>query len=357
MQKTAVRKIRKWVLMILATAVAITGILVGTAYLLIIKPLHKDALVGEADRRSIIDSATPDFRVGTNGTFTIAQVTDTHLYNGSGKTDTHTLENLKKKLQELKPDFVVASGDILDGYNPYFRVNLQEAADQFASVMEDLGLYWAYIPGNNDGEYLNSARDAAAYFSKYAHCIVANEENLTGATHYSVDWKDADGETVHSLVFVDSLARDAQNNYDYIHDDQVQWLAKTLAAKKSAAPDAKVSVFFHMNTPAMVDAARDGNAYQEGYAPIPESLRNNISKNAAADAAIVEAGNVGLVAIGHIHPNENWCSFYNNLYYHIARPSGYEVSDEPGVTLIIVDTRQQDVRQMYTFTDNLYPVD
>jgi len=347
---------------ILITALALVLVVGGIAgYLFLAKPFAKGDISGAADTVSITDRAIPYLPVDENGDFVLLQITDTHLYNATGKKDSRTLEELRKLVQAQQPDLVVATGDIFDGINPYLFWNKRAAVEALAELFEEENQYWAYVPGNNDGEYLGSARDVAAALSAYPRCILANEEGLTGATQFSMDIQTMAGETayekagktVHSLIFMDSLARQEKNRskYDFMKADQAAWLAKTLDEKKLSNPNMKVSLFFHMPTPAMNAAQEQGEAYQEGYAPITDLWP--APPNEAVDEVITKAGNVGLVAIGHVHPPESWCSYYNQTYYHIARASGYEGAKEPGATRIIIHTAAADTRSMYDFEEIL----
>jgi len=337
----------KWVSLSLAALLLALSLLAVT---IVFRPFQLHHLQGTAQEVSVAGLAVPSFSMQENGDFRLIQVNDTHLYNGSGKTDSKTLADLRAVLEKEKPALVIANGDILDGINYYLHNNKRRAAEAFAQLMEDLGIYWAYVPGNNDGETLGSERDVTAFFSQYPHCIVANEKDLTGATQFSIPLTDAEDETVHTLILLDSLARDAKRQYDYIKDDQLAWLKRTLDAQNGRP----VSLFFHMDTPGFLTARDGGVLYQEGYAPIAPGMYSGIPKNTAVDAVIAEAKNIGLVSIGHIHPDSNWCNFFEGRYYHVARAAGYEVTPQPGVTAITIHTAQSDSRAMYDFEDILY---
>ncbi|MDR1927146.1 MAG: metallophosphoesterase [Oscillospiraceae bacterium] len=330
----------------------------GTAGLLVFKkPFHNGDLTGEGRWKSIVGRVIPAFFLDENAAFDILQLTDTHLVGNTGK-DQKTMQGLREMLTPLAPrlELVVVTGDMLDGFNRYIFVDKRAALERIAGLFEELGLYWAYVPGNNDGEYLGSAADVAAALSGYAHCIIANEEGLTGATQYAIPLRNAAGKTVHTLVFMDSLARDPETHYityDHFKPDQAAWLDKTLANFKAEAPNGKATLFFHMNTPAMLRAAREGSPAQEGYAPIPESFTYTIEKNAPMDDVIAKNGNVGLVSIGHIHPERSWCSALDGVLYQIARPAGYEASQQPGAVLITVEPAAPE-GALYHFEEMLY---
>ncbi len=308
-------------------------------------------ITGYGDTVSIVGRAVPTFTVAETGDFTVLQFTDTHFISGSTKKDEKTLAAMRAQIDAKKPDLVVISGDMVEGKNASLSYNKQAVLETVGAMFEEMQQYWAYVPGNNDGEVSGSTADVTAFLAQYKYCIESNAENLTGVTQYAVDLYDANQNLVHSLLFMDSLARDADNNYDYMKADQVQWAKDTISAKKAENPNVTVSVFFHMNTPNFANAGKSGTAYSVDCAPIPADFYEGIDGNAPLDAVFQEAGCVGLVSIGHIHPDTNYCSFYKNTYYQVVRSSGFSVADAPGCALITIHTAASSVQDMYDFED------
>lgn len=309
---------------------------------------------GYANNKSIVGRDIPALSVADDGSFSILQFSDTHLINGSTKKDVKTLEAIKTQLDEEKPDLVVVSGDMIEGKNKNKKYNKKAGLEAIASLFEESKQYWAYVPGNNDGELMGTSEDVAAFLSQYSYCILADEENLTGAVQYTVDLTDKDGKTVHCLAFMDSLARDEENHYDYMKADQVEWAKKIIDEKKAAHPEIKFSFFFHMNTPNFAVSGKNGKPYKDGYAPVPNDFYEGIDGNAALDKVFSDSECVGLVSIGHIHPENNYCSFLNGTYYHIVRSAGYNVSKEPGCVKITVRTAEKNTSDMYEFSEIIF---
>ncbi|MCH5192093.1 MAG: metallophosphoesterase [Oscillospiraceae bacterium] len=314
----------------------------------------KGDITGFAAENSIIGREVPLFTVDENGDFTVLQFSDTHLISGSTSKDTKTLESIKSQIESINPDLVVISGDMIEGNNIKIKYNKETALQTIAEMFENFDQYWAYVPGNNDGEMNGSTDDVAAYLAQYDHCILSNVENVTGATHYTVDLLDSSDRTVHSLIFMDSLARDDNNNYDYMKDDQVDWAKNILEEKKSENPDMKVSFFFHMNTPNFANSGKTGEPYSADYAPIPNDFYDGIAGNTAIDGIMTGSGCVGLVSIGHVHPKTNYCSFMNGTYYHAVRPAGYSKSKKPGGVEITIHTSASSTRDMYDFSEIVF---
>lgn len=201
-------------------------------------------ITGYGDTVSIVGRAVPTFTVAENGDFTVLQFTDTHFISGSTKKDEKTLAAMRAQIEAQKPDLVVISGDMVEGKNSSLSYNKQAVLETVGAMFEELQQYWAYVPGNNDGEVSGSTADVTAFLAQYKYCIESNAENLTGVTQYAVDLYDANHNLVHSLLFMDSLARDADNNYDYMKADQVQWAKDTLTAKKQKTRMSPSAYFF-----------------------------------------------------------------------------------------------------------------
>ena len=89
--------------------------------------LNKGDITGRSDLISVDDRDLPDFEVGADGIFTVLQITDTHFFNGIWYKDTKTLFAIKEQIIALKPDLVIATGDIFDGYNDNIFYNKYSA--------------------------------------------------------------------------------------------------------------------------------------------------------------------------------------------------------------------------------------
>jgi len=321
------------------------------------KTFHRGDLTGTADKFSIVGREVPALPVRDSGNFVILQFTDTHLISTKGK-DAKTLAAMEEQLLSIDPDLVVITGDMLEGVNKKLVVDKRGALCAVADIFERHGQYWAYVPGNNDCEYLGSSADVAAFLGQtYPHCLLSNAKDVSGATHFIVPVEDAEGETVHALVFMDSLARDPETNYltyDCMKKNQADWLRFQLQRLKEEAPLAKASVFFHMNTPAFTQAKNEGEPYADKYAMLDFPDSWTIRGNETVDRAIHDAGSVGLVSIGHLHPHGNACAFLDGRYYHVTRASGYQAARRPGAAVITIHTYDGSPRRLYDFEEVVF---
>ncbi|MCM1545248.1 MAG: metallophosphoesterase, partial [Ruminococcus sp.] len=288
----------------------------------------------------------PDFYVDENGDFTVLQFSDTHFTTGLSYSDISVLGKMEEQIKTYNPDLVVVSGDMInDGDIGAF--NKQYVLDTVSELFESLGQYWAYIPGNNDGLNYGTSEDVTAYLSQYEHCLAADEKDVSGGAQYSIDIKDADQKLIHSFVFLDTMDYDDEDDvhvYGYVHEDQVKWCEIEIAEKQRENKDVKISVFVHENTPNFAKAAIDGEAYKEGYSPLNEMPEKyDIPKNQPLDDVFEKAGCVGLISMGHSHPKECKCSFYDGTYYHVTPQT------KVASTLITIHTEADNTRAMYDF--------
>ncbi len=286
----------------------------------------------------------PALSTDENGDFTVLQISDTHFTTGLSYNDVAVMNNIEAQIAELKPDLAVLSGDILDG-GEAGAYNKQYVLDTLGNLFESLGQYWAYIPGNNDGLTYGTSADVTAYLTQFEHCLCADVKEISGGAQYSIDIE-TDGEVVHSLIFLDTMDYDNEDDvhiYGYVHEDQVKWCEEEINSKLTKYGDIGMSVFIHENTPNFAKAALYGEAYAEGYSTLDEVAEMyDIPKNAPLDVIFQNAG-VGLVSMGHVHPSECKCSFYEDAYYHITPRA------DVMMTLITIHTTADNNRDMYDF--------
>ncbi len=287
-----------------------------------------------------VQKTLPALSADENGDFTVLQISDTHFTTGLSYADVAVMQDIEAKITEYKPDLAVLSGDILDG-GEAGAYNKQFVLDKIAGIFESLGQYWAYIPGNNDGLTYGTSADVTAYLTQFEHCLCADLKEISGGAQYSIDIE-KDGETVHSLIFLDTMDYDNEDDvhiYGYVHPDQVAWCEQEIKSKGNVG----MSVFIHENTPNFAKAALDGEAYKDGYSTLDEvAEKYDIPKNAPLDVIFKDAG-VGLVSMGHVHPSECKCSFYDGTYYHITPRA------DVASTLITIHTAADNNREMYDF--------
>lgn len=287
----------------------------------------------------------PTFSTDENGDFTVLQFSDTHFTTGLSYADTSVFRTMESQIKEYNPDLVVVLGDMIDD-GEAGAFNKQYVLDKVGELFDSLEQYWAYIPGNNDGIAHGTSADVTAYLSQFNYCLCADVKEVSGGAQYSIDIEN-NGTVVHSFVFLDTMDYDNEDDehiYGYVHADQVEWCENEINSKLNKYDDISMSVFIHENTPAFSEAGLYGEAYKDGYATLDEmEEKYNIPKNKPLDEVFERAGCVGLVSMGHAHPSENKCSFYNGTFYHVSAQTKVMTS------LVTIHTEADSTRVMYDF--------
>ncbi len=287
----------------------------------------------------------PILTTDENGDFTILQFADTHFTTGLSYNDISVMQTMKDQVKEYAPDLVVLLGDMIDdGESGAF--NKEYVLATVGTMFDEMEQYWAYIPGNNDGIAHGTSADVTAYLSQFDYCLCADNKEVSGGAQYSIDIEN-DGAVVHSLIFLDTMDYDNEDEehiYGYVRADQVMWCESEINSKLEKYGDISMSVFIHENTPAFAQAGLYGEAYEAGYSTLDEmEEKYNIPKNKPLDDVFERAGCVGLVSMGHAHPAENKCSFYNGTYYHVTAQAKVMTS------LVTIHTAADGAREMYDF--------
>jgi Calcineurin-like phosphoesterase len=193
----------------------------------------------------------PTPRINQNGKFKIMQVADLHLSTGLGKcrdalpvghnggkcdADPRTLEFVEKMLDEEKPDFIVLSGDQVNGET---APDSQTAIFKFADMFKRRKIPYAAIFGNHDDEGdLDRASTMAVMQDLPYSLSEAGPADIDGVGNYLVEILGR-GSTSHSaltLYFLDthSYSPDERQfrGYDWLKPNQIDWFRTTAEGLK-----------------------------------------------------------------------------------------------------------------------------
>ncbi len=182
------------------------------------------------------------YTITTDRELKVMQLTDLHIGGGimSQKDDKKVINAIVSMVKEEKPDVVIATGDISYPV-PFtaFTFNNQYAATIYATLMEQLGVYWTPTFGNHDSEiYSIYNREKMADFyadEKWGNCLfLKGDENVDGFGNNVIKVKNSDGIITQALITMDSNDYPKENpftgivagftgNYDNIHENQIEW--------------------------------------------------------------------------------------------------------------------------------------
>ena len=175
-----------------------------------------------------ITSSTEDFR--------ILHLTDIHLGGSlsSSLKDLKALEACYAEIMYTRPDLVIVTGDLCFPMGIMsMSLNNSAPVKQFAAFMERTGIPWAFTYGNHDTESISALNDTELdeVFRSLSYNTSGNllypytQPDITGRNNQIIEIRNADGTLNTALVLIDSntYTGNGINDYDYIHDDQVDW--------------------------------------------------------------------------------------------------------------------------------------
>ena len=259
--------------------------------------------------------------------FKIMMFTDTHL-NGK-KGDSTTVSYIVKNITEQKPDLVIFGGDnVSSGFNKKRNIEL-------AQLMENLGVYWAAVMGNHEGEGVLavSREENIGIFTSYDHCIMKQgKEDVDGAGNFSVTILNADNTVKEVLFFMDSGSymsdelkekygiTDTDDVYDGVKESQVEWY-KTKHDSIEAEYGKFRSVAVMHIPPYQTEEGFEGSPliYGEKREGICES-----GFDSGIFDAMKEKGSTQAIYFGHDHVND-FGYIYEGITLSYIQSSGYSV--------------------------------
>lgn len=191
-----------------------------------------------------------------NRDFKILAFTDMHL-DGNNETSTVTVSNLVNNIVKEKPDLVILGGDnVTSGLN-------RKRANQLAKIFENLGVYWAGVIGNHEGDNnFSITRDEMMnIFTGYEHCLMLKgKDEVWGVCNYSLNILNYDGSLSETFVFMDTGDECSEETisdynienptgrtlYDGTKASQVEWYKSVMAETKESYGDFNSILVVHI---------------------------------------------------------------------------------------------------------------
>ena len=308
----------------------------------------------------------------------VLQLTDVHFGGGwmCAKKDGMSMNAVAAMVTAEKPDLVIVTGDI--AYPVPFQAgtfNNKTGAKLFATLMDQLGVYWTMVMGNHDTEaYSYYTREEIGDFYEnggWKYCIfTAGPEEVNGAGNQVITVKNSDGIIKQALIGIDSNSYTDGDFlgirwfYDNIHEDQIKWYSDTidnlnrlnnerfLELKMNERSDVETTAFFHIPPEEMLTSLNDyilngykdtedvkfnyGDAGETGkivYCPIhPDNFIETV----------LEKGSTKNIFFGHDHKNNFSLNYKGvNLTYgmsvdYLAYPGIYKLGSQRGCTVITI---------------------
>ena len=271
-----------------------------------------------------VDSVT--IKKNSDGDFKVVMFTDMHL-KGDKELDNITVSNMVKNIRELSPDLVILGGDnVTYGFNKKRNVELAE-------LFENLGVYWATVLGNHEGDGFLSydRKDVIELFSSYEHCLVKEgREDVDGNGNCTINILNSDG-TLREVFFLmdsgDYMTEESKAEYgvtkegevyDGVKTSQVEWYKEKHDAIEEQYGEFKSVTVVHIPVYQAEKEYADGEfLYGEKREGVCES-----GFDAGLFDAMKEKGSAQAVYFGHDHVN-NFGVMFDGILLSYMQPSGY----------------------------------
>lgn len=328
------------------------------------------------------EQLVPEQDENGNWTFTtdrdlkVMQLTDIHIGGGwmSLSKDAKALNAVAAMVTAEKPDLIIVTGDI--AYPVPFQAgtfNNLSSAKIFAALMEKLGVYWTLCFGNHDTESYSyySRADLSEFYSdeEFKYCLYqAGPEEVDGYGNQIINVKNTQGIITQTIYIFDShsyMGGDVlgiMQNYDSIHENQVEWYKETLGKLNAendkvyaslgadTKSDIKSTAFFHIPFSEYKDAWFE---YMENDHKDTENVKYRFGVMGESGRLIycskgedmlfetmLELGSTQAVFCGHDHEN-NFSINYKGIDFnygmsidYLAYPGISKLGSQRGCTII-----------------------
>ena len=274
------------------------------------------------------DADSVTIKKNGDGDFKVLMFTDTHL-NGKKKTDHMTVSCLVQNIMEQQPDLVVFGGDnVSSGFN-------KKRNREFAQLMENLGVYWAAVLGNHEGDglFAVSREENVQIFSDFDYCLMKKgKDGVDGCGNYTVNLLNDDNSLQQVFFFMDSGSYMTEQDkteygvtkegevYDGVKTSQVSWYNEKHAALAAQYGDFKSVLVVHIPP---LQAEKEYTEADFLYGNKREGVCES-GFDAGLWNALLSNGSTQAVFFGHDHVND-FGTMHDGILLSYIQASGYGV--------------------------------
>ena len=249
----------------------------------------------------------PELKFNTDGSFKLLQFTDIH---GGPKLDKRTIGLIEQVLDSEKPDFVVITGDIIDG-KCKTKKDVKRTIKCIASLIEKRGYPWCITFGNHDDEHEQMTKEEMMklYMSYPKNISELGHKDISGVGNYNILVKDSrNSSPILNFYFLDSGTYAPYNigGYSWIKFDQINWYRDTALQLSSTYKKVIPSLLFtHIPLPEFKLLWDTGKTVG-----IRNEDESSPKINSGLFCSLLEMKDVKGVFVGHDHIND----YYGNYY-------------------------------------------
>lgn len=262
--------------------------------------------------------------------FTILQLTDIHWHGGTqiGDGTYGSSQYIKKVIAEAvnhagKIDLIEITGDT-------FMLSNAIAVREFIDLMTEIGIPYAMTWGNHDRESDYNPNWISKMFleAPYSLYTEVDNDNVHERSNYVINLT-SDGKTAWQLIQLDSgasyrqSATDMSLTYDYMRDDQFEWMT---AMHDRAGKDVPALCYYHIVQAEVEQAYKAIQAGAEGYKHkffkmegfAPSDYASNIEE-------VLKKNNVKGAFFGHDHSNDYTYTTPDGIVFGFGVKTGKEL--------------------------------
>ena len=306
----------------------------------------------------------------TSGDFRILQLTDIHIGGSllSYDKDDKALKAVIELLNQTCPDLVIVTGDLSYPVGiSSFSFNNTAAVQQFAALMRNTGIPWAFTYGNHDTEAmasttqesLNELYKSLSWKTSRTLMYPYSQPDISGRNNQLIELRNPDGTLNQAIFLLDSNAYIGKgfDRYDYIHDDQTEWYENEVLRLNAEEGRTVSSIaFFHIPLSEYNTAAELFKAGDESVKYFFGSNGEGISCSQYAGRffeTAVRLGSTKAMFCGHDHYNNMSLEYrgirltYGMSIDYLVEPGIARSDSQRGATLITLhDDSSFDISQV-----------
>jgi len=271
-----------------------------------------------------------------DGTFTIAQFTDTHFYLG-GENSQEVLDNMKEVLENEGVDLVILTGDIVTG-KPTMK-----SWEVLSDLLISYKTPYTVTFGNHEDEAEASREELLSYLSERPYCLISDQGGMQvkGIGNHILPLYNEKGVAEKLIYCMDSrsysLAKDqGVEGYGWFDQSQIRWFTENNEKWLSKNPEIQALLFFH------IPLHEYAQAFDHGDFKLGKRKEKECSPkiNTGMFAEMVLQRNVLGTFVGHDHVN-NYVAQLHNIalcYGYFSGGNSYGSRPLNGARLIQMET-------------------